>query len=178
MKKSTALISQRETEASFAAEARRYADDLDDISQRAGDDMSAKIDGYSTALRSYASWIDSPTGDFTGSDLSAAGLEIGNTCGVEQEGTSSAPTVDRSEALTTLKRLAPRFRTVTTAQTDAFAEAICESLRTQGGTLSRADRANISSGMTSKESVAVITYAVYTACPEFTSDLQPWVDSM
>jgi hypothetical protein len=32
--------------------------------------------------------------------------------------------------------------------------------------------------MTSVESVAIVAYSVYTACPEFTPDLAGWVNSM
>lgn len=92
--------------------------------------------------------------------------------------TVSSESVDRHEALAVVRKNAPRFRTVTNAQINVFAGAVCKSLRQPGGTLNRVDRANLSSGMTSIESVSITTYSVYTTCPEFTPDLQRWINSM
>lgn len=86
--------------------------------------------------------------------------------------------MDAEQALRVLKKRAPRFRTVSNARIHEFAESICNSLSAPGGTLNRADRANLSSGMTSLESVTIVMYSVYTSCPEFSNDVDGWINRM
>jgi hypothetical protein len=53
--------------------------------------MAAKVEALSHSLRDFADWVDSPAGGFGGDDFAVAGLELGNTCGLDLPPSNNGP---------------------------------------------------------------------------------------
>jgi hypothetical protein len=91
MVKSVGLMRQRQTTAATAHRAREYAREAQEIESHARADMAAKVEALSHSLRAFADWVDSPAGGFSGDDFAVAGLELGNTCGLDLPKATDSP---------------------------------------------------------------------------------------
>ena len=91
MVNSVALMHNRQTSPGTAQQAREYARQAERIRSHARADMASKVEALSHSLRDFADWVDSPSGTFRGENFAIAGLELGNTCGIDKPTAGSSP---------------------------------------------------------------------------------------